>query len=106
MNLTGKALRWRAHLGPSPLQANLSDAYLAAKSFFDLGEYQRTAHTLRPRPDPQAAASSAGPAAPPNQEELFLRCYALYLAGEKVGDILDQRLRTFTIFCSSHLVIL
>lgn len=44
------------------------DTYLLAKSFFDLKEYRRVAHVLKSRP---------------GKKSRFLRCYALYLAGEK-----------------------
>ncbi|KAG6753050.1 hypothetical protein POTOM_043094 [Populus tomentosa] len=44
------------------------DFYLLAKSYFDCREYKRAAHVLR---DQNAKKS------------VFLRCYALYLAGEK-----------------------
>ncbi|GAB2289936.1 anaphase-promoting complex component apc8 [Dionaea muscipula] len=45
-----------------------SDFYLLAKSYFDCKEYRRAAHVLRDQTGHKAA---------------FLRCYALYLAGEK-----------------------
>ncbi|CAI9112380.1 OLC1v1012826C1 [Oldenlandia corymbosa var. corymbosa] len=45
-----------------------SDFYLLAKSYFDCKEYRRSAHILRDQTSKQA---------------VFLRCYALYLAGEK-----------------------
>eukprot|EP00897_Mesotaenium_endlicherianum_P009716 jgi/Mesen1/8773/ME000524S08071 len=45
-----------------------ADVYLLAKSFFDMREYRRAAHALR---DTQG------------KKALFLRCYSLYLAGEK-----------------------
>nr|KYP68140.1 Cell division cycle protein 23 isogeny [Cajanus cajan] len=44
------------------------DFYLLAKSYFDCREYRRAAHVLR---DQKGSRS------------VFLRCYALYLAGEK-----------------------
>ncbi|KAE9617106.1 putative acetyltransferase A, auxiliary subunit [Lupinus albus] len=44
------------------------DFYLLAKSYFDCREYKRAAHVLR---------SQTG------RKSVFLRCYALYLAGEK-----------------------
>ncbi|CBI27728.3 unnamed protein product, partial [Vitis vinifera] len=44
------------------------DFYLLAKSYFDCREYRRTAHVLRDQTGKKA---------------VFLRCYALYLAGEK-----------------------
>ncbi|XP_072983539.1 anaphase-promoting complex subunit 8 [Typha latifolia] len=44
------------------------DAYLLAKSYFDCREYRRAAHVLR---------GQAG------RKAVFLRCYALYMAGEK-----------------------
>ncbi|XP_021733705.1 anaphase-promoting complex subunit 8-like [Chenopodium quinoa] len=45
-----------------------SDFYLLAKSYFDCKEFRRAAHVLR---------DQAG------RKAVFLRCYALYLAGEK-----------------------
>ncbi|KAK4427192.1 Anaphase-promoting complex subunit [Sesamum alatum] len=45
-----------------------SDFYLLAKSYFDCREYRRAAHVLRDQIGKKA---------------VFLRCYALYLAGEK-----------------------
>lgn len=45
-----------------------SDFYLLAKSYFDCREYRRAAHALRDQNSKKA---------------VFLRCYALYLAGEK-----------------------
>lgn len=45
-----------------------NDTYLLAKSYFDLKEYRRVAHVLR---------GSSG------NKANFLRCYSLYLAGEK-----------------------
>ncbi|KAF8378341.1 hypothetical protein HHK36_029680 [Tetracentron sinense] len=45
-----------------------NDCYLLAKSYFDCREYRRAAHTLRDQTGKKA---------------LFLRFYALYLAGEK-----------------------
>ncbi|KAJ7956292.1 anaphase-promoting complex subunit 8 [Quillaja saponaria] len=44
------------------------DFYLLAKSYFDCREYKRAAHVLRDQT---------------GNKSLFLRCYALYLAGEK-----------------------
>ncbi|KAE8694567.1 Anaphase-promoting complex subunit 8 [Hibiscus syriacus] len=44
------------------------DFYLLAKSYFDCREYRRAAHVLR---------NQTG------KKSVFLRCYALYLAGEK-----------------------
>ncbi|KAK9104736.1 hypothetical protein Scep_021580 [Stephania cephalantha] len=45
-----------------------SDFYLLAKAYFDCKEYRRAAHVLRDQTGKNA---------------FFLRCYALYLAGEK-----------------------
>ncbi|XP_021591762.1 anaphase-promoting complex subunit 8 isoform X2 [Manihot esculenta] len=45
-----------------------NDFYLLAKSYFDCREYRRAAHVLRDQTGKKAT---------------FLRCYALYLAGEK-----------------------
>ncbi|XP_047311294.1 anaphase-promoting complex subunit 8-like [Impatiens glandulifera] len=48
-----------------------NDFYLLAKSYFDCREYRRAAHVLRDQT---------------NKKAVFLRCYALYLAGEKRKD--------------------
>ncbi|KAH7687584.1 anaphase-promoting complex subunit 8 protein [Dioscorea alata] len=45
-----------------------NDRYLLAKSLFDCREYRRAAHALRDQT---------------GKKSVFLRCYALYLAGEK-----------------------
>lgn len=45
-----------------------NDFYLLAKSYFDCREYRRAAHVLRDQISKKA---------------VFLRCYSLYLAGEK-----------------------
>ncbi|ONK80372.1 uncharacterized protein A4U43_C01F16960 [Asparagus officinalis] len=45
-----------------------ADCYLLAKTYFDCREYRRAAHALRGQKGRKA---------------VFLRCYALYLAGEK-----------------------
>ncbi|KAL5129691.1 Anaphase-promoting complex subunit 8 [Glycine soja] len=47
------------------------DFYLLAKSYFDCREYKRAAHVLRDQM---------------GRKSVFLRCYALYLAGEKRKD--------------------
>ncbi|CAN6916891.1 unnamed protein product [Brassica oleracea var. botrytis] len=44
------------------------DLYLLAKSYFDCREYRRASHVLRDQM---------------SKKSVFLRCYALYLAGEK-----------------------
>ncbi|KAL8140764.1 hypothetical protein V2J09_006785 [Rumex salicifolius] len=48
-----------------------SDFYLLAKSYFDCKEYKRAAHVLREQASPKS---------------IFLRFYALFLAGEKRKD--------------------
>ncbi|CAM8926795.1 unnamed protein product [Rhodiola kirilowii] len=48
-----------------------SDLYILAKSYFDCREYKRSAHVLRDQTESKA---------------VFLRCYALYLAGERRKD--------------------
>jgi hypothetical protein len=76
------------------LQTCFTDLYLTAKVYFDLGEYQRAAHTLEAKVSAalaqlrRGAAAGEGGGAGLNQEELFLRCYSLYLAGEKVRPVL------------------
>uniref|UniRef100_A0A803P692 Cdc23 domain-containing protein n=1 Tax=Cannabis sativa TaxID=3483 RepID=A0A803P692_CANSA len=47
------------------------DFYLLAKSYFDCREYKRAAHVLRDQS---------------GKKSVFLRCYALYLAGEKLKE--------------------
>ena len=72
----------------------MDDVYALAKAQFDLKEYLRAAHTLRVRhstaPDrlPTAAAASRdscrrGAQASGGDAARFLRCYSLFLAGEK-----------------------
>ena len=52
-----------------------SDVLVLARSYFDLKEYRRAAHVLdQARGDVTAGGGSCGQ---------FVRCYALYLAGEK-----------------------
>ncbi|CAA7396820.1 unnamed protein product [Spirodela intermedia] len=56
---------------PSPVEDEIDDGadyYLLAKSYFDCKEYRRAAHVLRTQT---------------SKKSIFLRCYALYLAGEK-----------------------
>ena len=77
---------------PSLPASQLSDAFLVAKAYFDTGEYRRAAHVLKPEKKKKKDGSSSSKettetvTTPINQEELFLRCYATYLAGEKVGE--------------------
>jgi anaphase-promoting complex subunit 8 len=69
----------------------VDDVYALAKAQFDLKEYLRAAHTLRVRAAParrteRAALSAARRHArqgASGSKARFLRCYALYLAGEK-----------------------
>lgn len=51
-----------------------TDRFLMAKSYFDLGEFQRAAFVLNPLKGEL------------DSYELFLRCYALFLAGEKTKE--------------------
>jgi hypothetical protein len=85
-----------------------SDRYLLAKSFFDMGEYERAAHVLQA---PGLALASSNEERAPEAgvgirdgtpeglaaadpalllglvgEELFLKAYALYLSGEKAKE--------------------
>ena len=64
-----------------------------AKACFDTGEYRRAAHVLQVEKEEagiEGGMEGGGegeaslPARTINQEELFLRSYASYLAGEKV----------------------
>ncbi|EKU21608.1 anaphase promoting complex subunit 8 [Nannochloropsis gaditana CCMP526] len=73
--------------------AEFSDAFLVAKACFDTGEYRRAAHVLQVEKEEagiEGGMEGGGegeaslPARTINQEELFLRSYASYLAGEKV----------------------
>jgi hypothetical protein len=89
-------------------QLTLSDAYMCAKTFFDVGEYQRAAHTIEAARAPAAADKAPkGQAARPNvssslsHEERFLRAYALYLAGEKVGATVVVRPPVFLLISLS-----
>ena len=79
---------------PAPLSSDACDQYLLAKSYFDLKEYQRAAFVLRDEQILPLApvAAAGGPLATlsmqacpnsPSNRVLFLRCYSLYLAGEK-----------------------
>nr|GMC75872.1 anaphase-promoting complex subunit 8 [Ipomoea batatas] len=52
-------------------EAGENDFYLLAKSYFDCREYRRAAHVLRNQTSKKA---------------IFLRCYALFVAGEKRKD--------------------
>lgn len=56
----------------------LDPALLLAKSYFDAKEYRRCAHVLR-----DAAAPSTSSPSPPSWHAVFLRGYALFMAGEK-----------------------
>mmetsp|Transcript_17375 Transcript_17375/g.25507 ORF Transcript_17375/g.25507 Transcript_17375/m.25507 type:complete len:774 (+) Transcript_17375:151-2472(+) len=66
-------------------EENENDATLYAKSLLDLGEYERAALVLS---SGNNASAVAGSTIPPPLEELsslgfFIRCYALYMAGER-----------------------
>ncbi|GAB5036504.1 anaphase promoting complex subunit 8 [Nannochloropsis oceanica] len=66
---------------------DLSDAFLVAKAYFDTGEYQRAAHVLKSKENKSRNDDNGSTTtATINQEELFLRCYATYLAGEKAKE--------------------
>jgi hypothetical protein len=58
----------------------LDPALLLAKSYFDAKEFRRCAHVLR---DAAVAPSSTTSSAPPSWHAVFLRGYALFMAGEK-----------------------
>ncbi|TFJ88739.1 hypothetical protein NSK_000308 [Nannochloropsis salina CCMP1776] len=75
--------------------AEFSDAFLVAKACFDTGEYRRAAHVLQMEKEEagiEGGMEGGGegeaslPARTINQEELFLRSYASYLAGEKAKE--------------------
>ena len=74
--------------------SDCSDRYLLAKSFFDVGEYRRAAYVLQaPGVGTTPGETDESPAPPDSAlligltgEELFLKAYALYLAGEKVKE--------------------
>jgi len=68
----------------------VDDVYALAKAQFDLKEFLRAAHTLRVRFARQRCGAGALSAPRPRawqdavgSKARFLRCYALYLAGEK-----------------------
>ena len=70
-----------------------SDRFLLAKTYFDLGEFQRAAFLLQAPPAPLGGVELGDPSAsPPSSlrglpgEELFLKAYALFLAGEKAKE--------------------
>jgi hypothetical protein len=60
-----------SHASKLLTNVEVSDRYLLAKSYFDLGEFQRVVHVLNPQ---RKKLDSL---------ELFLRSYALFLTGEK-----------------------
>ena len=63
-----------------------SSSYLLAKACFDRGEYLRAAHTLRNLPlvaSPRNLEGTATASVSCDRLAYFLRCYSLYLAGEK-----------------------
>ena len=65
-------------------QESQSPTYLLAKACFDRGEYLRAAHTLINLPLNSRGVDGAAPAAAScDLLAYFLRCYSLYLAGEK-----------------------
>jgi hypothetical protein len=72
-----------------------SDNYLLAKTFFDDGEFQRAAFALQPSAD---FDTPGGQFRSMSGEEVFLKAYALFLAGEKakeqetleLGDALER----------------
>jgi len=73
--------------GAAPCEPE-SDTFTLAKAHFDLKEYLRAAHTLQARPSlsplgacPPTLTRAAQPET--GHDARFLRCYALYLAGEK-----------------------
>ena len=72
--------------GATPCEPE-SDTFTLAKAHFDLKEYLRAAHTLQARPSlshlgvPPTLTRAAQPVT--GHDARFLRCYALYLAGEK-----------------------
>ena len=71
--------------------APVDDVYALAKAQFDLKEFLRAAHTLRVRAAPRAQRAARRAKRVPalacqsasGSKARFLRCYALYLAGEK-----------------------
>jgi hypothetical protein len=76
--------------------ADVSNRYLLAKTYFDIGEFQRCVFVLLPTNEEAAGGDRSGALlrspsvgsqlrglAP---EELFLKAYALYLAGEKAKE--------------------
>jgi hypothetical protein len=61
----------------------LDPALLLAKSYFDAKEYRRCAHVLRDAAVAPSSSSSSTSSAPPSWHAVFLRGYALFMAGEK-----------------------
>ncbi len=74
-------------------QDRASDSYLLAKTYFDLGEFQRCAFALQP--------ITAGVIMGPNQlrglaaDEVFLKAYALFLAGARRRPGTNKGARSF-----------
>lgn len=60
----------------------ISDSFLLASSFFELGEYVRCAVALTGQEESEALPARVPPGEAPSRE-VFLWAYSLYLAGEK-----------------------
>ena len=69
--------------GAPAAQAMLTDAYLVAKAYFDLGEYERAAAVLTRRGTAKAAAQQR-PRVSLNPLESFLRLYAVKVVPNEV----------------------
>ena len=92
--LTARTPQLAGAAAPAPVRSAsepVYDVYALAKAQFDLKEYLRAAHTLRVRcgaraqrhlrcADRDSATTAQGAS---GSKPRFLRCYALYLAGEK-----------------------
>lgn len=57
-----------------------SDALLLARSYFDVGEFARAAHTLDASCRDIASASTVADVSKLSPKALALRCYSLYMA--------------------------
>lgn len=66
----------------SSSQEPMTDLYLMAKAYFDRGEYLRAAHALQNLPQVRRDAAT-GIIVPGDPLAYFLRCYSLFLAGER-----------------------
>lgn len=93
MSTTSAPSGSNSHIAPTVEPDEDSDVYMLAKGLFDCGEYQRAAEALKNSPTSpwgggEQASASRGVGGeqvgtPGWRKALFLRSYALFLAGEK-----------------------